>query len=87
MDRQARITASGRIFRQENANPICRKSFTNIYGDKIGVMGRHGFEWTVVIQRSYGPCKSVVFREGRTPALAYYKKMCEEFKDNKHRKH
>lgn len=87
MDRHAHISPSGRIYKQENANPTCRKSFTNMWGDKIAVMGRHGFEWTVVIERTYGPVKSVVFEQGRAQALAYYHKMCKEFNDPRRRRY
>lgn len=72
------VTESGRIFKQKNANPVCRRSFVNRFGDIITLMGRHGFEWNVTIQRHESNMIKSVKYNSRKEAIAYYRQMCNE---------
>lgn len=73
------VTETGRTFKQKNANPVCRRSITNRFGDTIALMGRHGFEWNVTIQRHESNVIKSVKYNNRKEAIAYYRQMCNEY--------
>jgi len=75
-----------RTFNRANCKATVRsESFTNKFGDRITLVGRHSYEWEVVITPIYGPTKCMIFREGRIPAQKYFREIKGLYKDSKRR--
>lgn len=68
-----------KVLHRENCQPRARKSHTNSFGDVISLLGRHGFEWSVVIEKNNGdPIIKTTTFPNRTLALKHYNNMCKE---------
>lgn len=63
---------------RENCQQRARKSHTNFFGDVISLFGRHGFEWSVVIEKNNGdPIIKTTTYPNRATALKHYNQMCK----------
>lgn len=71
-----------RIFKKENcSNKIRSNTFINKFGDKLTLVGRHAYEWQIIIQPTNSSItKCLIFREGRKAAQKEYKKLINQFK-------
>lgn len=63
---------------RENCQQRARKSHTNFFGDVISLLGRHGFEWSVVVQKNDNKdmIQTMTF-PNRASALKHYNNMCK----------
>lgn len=73
------VSKSGRVYKQRNALPTCRRSFKSFTGKIISLNGRKGFEWSVNETTCYSVVKSTVF-QSRAEALKYYNILLKDLK-------
>lgn len=75
-----RITTGGRILHRNKCDQVMRNSFTNKFGDRVTLFGKHGYEWSVGVKRVNSCFMALtIFPQGRKTALDYYKTLCNEF--------
>lgn len=75
-----KVTKCGRILHRNRCEQKVRSSFTNKFGDRITLFGKHGYEWSVGVKRVNACFMSLTtFPQGRKAAMSYYKTLCNEF--------
>ena len=56
-------------------NKLRSKTFTNKYGDKLTLIGKHANEWSVMFTPVGGITRCMIFRSGRNAAKKQFNLM------------
>ena len=76
-----KVTTRGRILHRNRCDQVMRDSFTNKFGDRITLFGKHGYEWSVGVKRVNSCFMALtVFPTGRKTAKAFFLKLKNEYK-------